>query len=1189
MGIDAEDIKLCVCRIVHLSLRVSHRFVQKRPYMAGTLLCLFILYIFLPSVLSLMFYTLPFIGLIGILLAFRTSRKSTIRVEKVEDKKIEVSKLSTTTITRNRSAYLRNATSRRQRFKEKSEAWRPEATINASGGSTDLSAESDNSKSLIEVKETQSIDSVNNKSGHCTSVEEDIEVSNKEEPILGSELAVKPDVVACDGLSSQANKSDSGGDETKNESSEDPEDEDEEEARENRNKAVEWTEDDQKNLMDLGLSEIERNRRLESLIARRRARKLYRRKNEETALTVDIFPPGQIPKIIATRNGLLNLVDGCREMEGVSWPGSAPSILLPTRNPFDLPYDPHEEKPNLMADSFQQEFTAAHQKELAFCRHESFCFGLAYPEEIGGLGYHPRYRRPSISIADKGEHDWLIEQLLFKSDQVPRREKDPIDIETRSIQTEDSTQTRDANSMELESDQEKEIPPDSESELEMEPELMQDGNSQSSHSSSLDKPEDLICDDVRVVSKSTESTLSSAVNKNLNCRVLKSRLIKETLCEFSPMAFDKNKMEERFPYPDKVVCHTPTYSIASDMQVEVSEIGSPPTVDGNNTDGESLNPDWEIEKEASFGGEQDDLGQLMEVRFNEIVSGVQEEKVKALSVKEASSPKTIKSPMAEELVDHPSQVVPQMPEELSFPTDDDEEAISCVVDQINPEALVNLENVAKTSEEVDDVLEILVKQEEDGNRTGSLEETDRNSSNSFNVGSEDSSGCQAHLHHEHSEEGNKNMDQITGNGDLGCAHKLLEEEIKSKDQITGSGDLGRAHEHSEEGSKNTDQITGIGDLVEPRKVEEQFEFIHDNKNQPNVMEAELQCSKNSLKLPVEDDSVTYGGVPLAFNDINTSENPQSEFQKSIEDLVEPRKVEEQLEFIQDNKNQPNAVEAELQSSKNSLKLPVEDDSVTYGGVPFAFNDIMCSSASENQVSDVQSEFQKSNEAFVEPRKIEVPLELKQDNKNQLNAVEIEFQSSKDTLKSTMEDDLVNDGGVTLEIVSDASQNQVNAVQSEFQKPNDVMKSTVEQDSVTERELLDTTAGLSPESSMEKQVHMDKVSLSQDPIVFHENNPKTMEKDDNKPAGSIEVENEFIKDVSEQKGEKSNLDANHELEKTNQNLSSPNSELNVDVKIAEEVAAAANPVAEITAKEVEVETVPTPITNKNMEAVGGNIL
>lgn len=107
-----------------------------------------------------------------------------------------------------------------------------------------------------------------------------------------------------------------------------------------------------------------------------------------------------------------------------------------------------------------------------------------------------------VSIADKGEHDWLIEQLLFKGDQVPRAGKKPFVVETRGIQTEDSPQTRDVNAMELESDQEKEIPPDSESEFEMEPELTQDGNSQSSHSSSSDNPESVICDDVRVVSKS---------------------------------------------------------------------------------------------------------------------------------------------------------------------------------------------------------------------------------------------------------------------------------------------------------------------------------------------------------------------------------------------------------------------------------------------------------------------------------------------------------------------------------------------------------------------------------------------------------------------------------------------------------------------------------------------------------------
>lgn len=406
MGIDVEDIKLCVCRTVHLSLRVSHKFVQKHPYVSGTLLFLFVLYIFLPSVLSFLFYSLPILGLTVVILAFRTSKRSTIRVEKVEDKKLVISKQPTATINRNRSAYLRNATSRRQRFRDKSEKWRTEAPTNSSVGRTDESVVSDILKSLIEVKETLTLDSGNNASVHITSVDKDIEVSNKDievsskkEPILGSELLVKPDVVAFDGSSSQTNKSDSGGDETKNESSEDPEDEDEEEAQEDRNKAVEWTEDDQKNLMDLGLSEIERNRRLESLIARRRARKLYKRKNEETALIVDILPLGQIPKIITTRHDPLDMGDGCKEIEGVPLPGSAPSVLLPMRNPFDLPYDPHEEKPNLMADSFQQEFTAAHQKELAFCRHESFCFGPAFPEESGGLGYHPpRYRRPSSKI-----------------------------------------------------------------------------------------------------------------------------------------------------------------------------------------------------------------------------------------------------------------------------------------------------------------------------------------------------------------------------------------------------------------------------------------------------------------------------------------------------------------------------------------------------------------------------------------------------------------------------------------------------------------------------------------------------------------------------------------------------------------------------------------------------------------------
>ena len=64
----------------------------------------------------------------------------------------------------------------------------------------------------------------------------------------------------------------------------DAEDEDDEEETQGskddpEKSAITWTEDDQKNLMDLGSSELERNQRLESLIARRRARRMMAERN----------------------------------------------------------------------------------------------------------------------------------------------------------------------------------------------------------------------------------------------------------------------------------------------------------------------------------------------------------------------------------------------------------------------------------------------------------------------------------------------------------------------------------------------------------------------------------------------------------------------------------------------------------------------------------------------------------------------------------------------------------------------------------------------------------------------------------------------------------------------------------------------------------------------------------------------
>ncbi|CAK8542948.1 unnamed protein product [Lathyrus sativus] len=162
------------------------------------------------------------------------------------------------------------------------------------------------------------------------------------------------------------------------EAEEDGVDEEEEEmegGKEDESKsAIKWTEDDQKNLMDLGTLELERNRRLENLIARRMARRLMTEKNLIDLDSADI--PYNVAPISVRRNPFDFPDESYAAAMGLPpIPGSAPSILQPRRNPFDIPYDPNEEKPDLKRDSFQQEFTHFNQKDAVFRRHESFNVG----------------------------------------------------------------------------------------------------------------------------------------------------------------------------------------------------------------------------------------------------------------------------------------------------------------------------------------------------------------------------------------------------------------------------------------------------------------------------------------------------------------------------------------------------------------------------------------------------------------------------------------------------------------------------------------------------------------------------------------------------------------------------------------------------------------------------------------------
>ncbi|CAL9091037.1 unnamed protein product, partial [Musa acuminata var. zebrina] len=136
---------------------------------------------------------------------------------------------------------------------------------------------------------------------------------------------------------------------------------------------VTWSADDKRKLMDLGDSEVERNRRLENLIARRRARKAMEKNiidldnNMETSESHGQLPPISIN---ASRRNLFSLPYDLDD----SIPGSAPSILLPRRNPFDLPYEQVDDEENWG----RNEFVTIPQRDILFRRHESFTIGASF-------------------------------------------------------------------------------------------------------------------------------------------------------------------------------------------------------------------------------------------------------------------------------------------------------------------------------------------------------------------------------------------------------------------------------------------------------------------------------------------------------------------------------------------------------------------------------------------------------------------------------------------------------------------------------------------------------------------------------------------------------------------------------------------------------------------------------------------
>ncbi|XP_009383260.2 uncharacterized protein LOC103971045 isoform X1 [Musa acuminata AAA Group] len=207
-------------------------------------------------------------------------------------------------------------------------------------------------------------------------------------PLLDSEHPQHVSIPKSDAASEGSSLDDEPDDNSIDEEAEIHDEEEDDEAQEKDDgteAAVKWTEDDQKNFMDLGSSELERNQRLESLIAKQKEKKNLSFVMDRNLIDLDVNAsfPGmeklsrfrvQVPPISAPRRNPFDVpYDSEETFDLPPMPGSAPSSLLPRRNPFDLFYDQQEQNSSLTDETWShQDFVSAPQHEMLVRRNETF-------------------------------------------------------------------------------------------------------------------------------------------------------------------------------------------------------------------------------------------------------------------------------------------------------------------------------------------------------------------------------------------------------------------------------------------------------------------------------------------------------------------------------------------------------------------------------------------------------------------------------------------------------------------------------------------------------------------------------------------------------------------------------------------------------------------------------------------------
>ncbi|KAE8705634.1 putative Sugar transporter 2 [Hibiscus syriacus] len=369
---------------------------------------------------------------------------------------------------------------------------------------------------------------------------------------------------------------------------------------------------DQKNYMDLGLTEFEREKRLQNLITKRRTKRLFRMAIEKSLMGIHNAPPAQLAAIRIDKHNNSGVSSNLDEDES-PMPGSAPPVFLPKRNSFDL-------------------------------RHESFHRGPWFPypttQNPNDAEFNLYYSDEKRLVEGKSGHHRLsssgVENDIAIVEQEERNHNEAINLsKERKEQIIESLNNRTEIEEKIEKPHELEPGLDSGSEVRMETDSIR--NNDSCYSSSSENTEPVLDQTIktsRIRNDHVQRTLKLAIPP-------KGRAMNRLSFDSSPSPSERRKKDFNSFYIRRQ-CHTPTFSIASDLQVEVSEVGSPPlTTDGtvSSGDGDSVMYDEDVDRDINSENEEPWGGrfnlskeEVNRERLGELNDIIEEESVEVASI-----------------------------------------------------------------------------------------------------------------------------------------------------------------------------------------------------------------------------------------------------------------------------------------------------------------------------------------------------------------------------------------------------------------------------------------------------------------------------------------------------------------------------------------------------------------------------